>query len=113
MWFSVRARALGSFLSGIIAVICGNALGHWLDRASISLKVRTRSSFFMIVTLQGSWWIWATVLVTNFRHTQPTYDWNSHGFGHAFALFLFLTIGFQMNYLFLYACYLDREGTFY
>ncbi|KAL0265405.1 hypothetical protein SLS55_001372 [Diplodia seriata] len=26
-WFSVRSRALGSFLSGIVAVICGNGLG--------------------------------------------------------------------------------------
>ncbi|KAI4858844.1 major facilitator superfamily domain-containing protein [Hypoxylon rubiginosum] len=31
LWFSVRARALGSFLSGIVAVICGNLLGLWLD----------------------------------------------------------------------------------
>lgn len=27
VWFSVRARALGSFLSGIVAVIAGNLLG--------------------------------------------------------------------------------------
>lgn len=27
LWFSVRARALGSFLSGIVAVIIGNVLG--------------------------------------------------------------------------------------
>ena len=27
MWFSVRARALGSFLSGIVAVTAGNMLG--------------------------------------------------------------------------------------
>lgn len=27
VWFTVRSRALGSFLSGIVAVICGNLLG--------------------------------------------------------------------------------------
>ncbi|EFY85090.1 DUF895 domain membrane protein [Metarhizium acridum CQMa 102] len=77
LWFSVRARALGSFLSGIIAVIGGNLLG-------------------------GAWWTWATVLVTKFRHTQPTYDWSTPGFAAAFLVFVFLTLGFQVNYLFLY-----------
>jgi len=54
------------------------------------------------MTLQGAWWIWATVLVTRFRHTQPTYDWSSSGFGHAFAPYLLLTAGFQINYMFCY-----------
>ncbi|KIW56638.1 hypothetical protein PV05_05279 [Exophiala xenobiotica] len=102
LWFSVRARALGSFLSGIIAVTCGNLLGAWLDRTAINLKTRSRVAFAVIVTLQGAWWIWATVLVTRFRHTQPSYDWSSSGFGHAFAPYLLLTAGFQINYLFCY-----------
>ncbi|KAL2178371.1 major facilitator superfamily domain-containing protein [Thermothelomyces heterothallicus CBS 202.75] len=102
LWFSVRSRALGSFLSGIVAVIAGNILGHWLDRTKISLKTRTRSSFAAIVILQGAWWIWATVLVTRFHRTRPTYDWSDSGFGAAFGVFVFLTLGFQLNYLFLY-----------
>jgi hypothetical protein len=40
--------------------------------------------------------------VTKFNHTSPTYDWASSGFGAAFAVFIFLSIGFQLNYLFLY-----------
>lgn len=52
--------------------------------------------------LQGAWWLWATILVTKFRSTQPTYDWASSGFGHSFAVFILLTAGFQINYLFLY-----------
>lgn len=102
MWFSVRSRALGSFLSGIVAVICGNLLGAYLDRASISLRFRARSTFWSIAVLQGAWWLWATILATEFRSTQPTYDWSSPGFGRGFAVFVFLTVGFQLNYLFLY-----------
>jgi hypothetical protein len=101
VWFSVRSRALGSFLSGIIAVICGNLLGRWIDAKRVPLRTRARSSFITIAVLQGAWWIWATVLVTKFRNTRPTYDWSSHGFGHAFGVFIFLTAGFQLNYLFL------------
>ncbi|KAL5116635.1 hypothetical protein ACEQ8H_005513 [Pleosporales sp. CAS-2024a] len=102
LWFSVRARALGSFLSGIVAVTCGNLLGTYLDCTSIPLRTRTRYAFFVIVLLQGAWWLWATVLVTKFRVTRPTYDWSDHGFGHSFAVFILLTAGFQINYLFLY-----------
>ncbi|ETN39520.1 uncharacterized protein HMPREF1541_05746 [Cyphellophora europaea CBS 101466] len=102
LWFSVRARALGSFLSALIAVTCGNGLGMWLDRTSVKLSTRSRVAFGVIVTLQGAWWIWTTVLVTKFRHTRPTYDWSTEGFGHAFVPYLFLTAGFQLNYLFCY-----------
>ncbi|KAJ8114828.1 hypothetical protein OPT61_g3382 [Boeremia exigua] len=102
LWFSVRSRALGSFLSGIVAVICGNLLGHYLDRTSIPLRFRARTTFWSIAVLQGAWWLWATILVTEFRTSQPTYDWSSPGFGRGFAVFIFLTVGFQLNYLFLY-----------
>ena len=101
LWFSVRARALGSFLSGIVAIISGNILGAFLDRTKIPLKTRARGAFFVILTLQGAWWIWATILVTDFRQTKPTYDWLDHGFGKGFALFLFWVAGFQLNYMYL------------
>lgn len=101
LWFSVRARALGSFLSGIVAVTFGNVLGYWLDNTKISQKTRSRGAFVTIFVLQGAWWIWATILVTDFDKTDPTYDWSDPGFGKAFALFLFWVSGFQIYYLFL------------
>jgi len=102
LWFSVRARALGSFLSGVVAIIVGNLLGVYLDHTRIALKQRARWAFFVILTLQGAWWIWATVIVTQYHKTQPTYDWTDAGFGRGFALFLFWVAGFQLNYMYLY-----------
>ncbi|KAL1615836.1 hypothetical protein SLS56_011658 [Neofusicoccum ribis] len=69
---------------------------------AMSLKTRSRSTFWVLVILQGAWWTWATVLVARFRHARPTYDWVDSFFGAAFAVYIFLTIGFQLNYLFLY-----------
>jgi hypothetical protein len=103
LWFSVRARALGSFLGGIVALILGNVLGAYLDTKRISLKTRTRSSFAIILALQGAWWVWGTIIVTEFKRTQPSYDWVDAGFGCGFALYLFWVAGFQLNYMFLYA----------
>lgn len=101
LWFSVRARALGSFLSGIVAMIAGNILGAFLDRKMLSLKTRARGAFFFIMAVQGGLWIWATIIVTDFRKSKPTYDWVDPGFGKGFALFLFWVMWFQMNYLYL------------
>jgi MFS family permease len=101
LWFSVRARALGSFLSGIVAIISGNILGAFLDYTRISVKRRARGAFVVILTLQGAWWVWSTVLVTRYNREKPTYDWNDAGFGSGFALFLFWVAGFQINYMFL------------
>ncbi|KAJ6013888.1 hypothetical protein N7540_008479 [Penicillium herquei] len=102
LWLTVRARALGSFLGGIVALIAGNVLGAYLDSKSISLKTRTRSAFFFVVAWQGMCWIWATVNVTEFHKTNPVYDWVDPGFGKAFALFLFWVAGFQLNYMYLF-----------
>lgn len=101
LWFSVRARALGSFMAGTVALIAGNILGAWLDAKRVSLKKRSRYAFFIVLTLQGCWWIWATILVTKYNKTTPVYDWVDKGFGAGFALFLFWVAGFQLNYLYL------------
>jgi len=101
LWFSVRASALGSFLSGVVAIISGNILGAYLDHTKFKLKTRARWAFFVILGLQGCWWIWRTVIVTDYHKTQPTFDWVDDGFGRGFALFLFLVIGFQLQYMFL------------
>ncbi|KAH8805315.1 major facilitator superfamily domain-containing protein [Xylogone sp. PMI_703] len=102
LWFSVRARALGSFLSGIVAMIAGNILGAFLDQTRISLKMRARSAFIFILGMQGALWVWATIIVHDFHKTKPTYDWSDSGFGKGFALFLFWVMWFQLNYLYLY-----------
>ncbi|TQN71006.1 putative membrane protein [Colletotrichum shisoi] len=102
LWFSVRARALGSFLSGIVAVVAGNLLGLWLDQNQIALKKRARWAFAVIMTLQGAWWLWLTINVTEYRRTQPTLDWSDPGFGRGFGVFIFLVSGFQLNYNFAF-----------
>ncbi|EIW54389.1 uncharacterized protein TRAVEDRAFT_132311, partial [Trametes versicolor FP-101664 SS1] len=102
LWFSVRARALGSFLSAIVALTGGNLLGWFLDNKSVKLKLRARGAFFFILATQGGWWIWSTILTTRFDRTKPTFDWGVAGFGSAFTLFLVLVLSFQLQYLYLY-----------
>ncbi|KZM22015.1 uncharacterized protein EKO05_0007290 [Ascochyta rabiei] len=102
LWFSVRARSLGSFLSGVIAIVVTNLLGAWLDQHSIALKKRARWAFGVIMVTQGAWWIWLTINVTQYSRSGPLYDWADEGFGRAFAPFIFLVAGFQLNYNFAF-----------
>ncbi|KAJ3543032.1 hypothetical protein NM208_g3790 [Fusarium decemcellulare] len=74
----------------------------WLDQNHIALKTRARWAYGTIMTLQGAWWIWLTVNVTEFRREQPLYDWSDPGFGKAFGVFIFLVSGFQLNYNFAF-----------
>jgi MFS family permease len=100
LWFSVRVRALGSFLGGVVALASGNVLGSFLDNKKLSLKTRSRWSFGFIMVTQGAWWLWGVIVATEFKKTQPTYDWVDAGFGRAFAWFIFQVMGFQINYMF-------------
>ena len=101
LWFTVRARALASFLSGIVAMLAGNVLGAFMDRKKWSERARGRWSFLVLASLQGVWWIYGTVIVTQFRQSRPTFDWTSNGFGKGFAWFLLMVMSFQMNYMYL------------
>ncbi|GJN87616.1 hypothetical protein Rhopal_000571-T1 [Rhodotorula paludigena] len=101
--FSVRARALGSFLSAIVCILAGNLFALLLDAKRWPLGTRARAAFALAVTLQGAWWTWSVVLNAYF-HAHPTtvYDWADAGFGRAFACYLAIAAGFQMQYMFLY-----------
>jgi MFS family permease len=102
LWFSVRARSLGSFLSGVISIVVTNLLGAWLDTHSVALKKRARSAFTVIMVTQGAWWVWLTINVTQFSRSATLYDWADEGFGRAFAPFIFHVAGFQLNYNFAF-----------
>ncbi|KXT00405.1 hypothetical protein AC578_3364 [Pseudocercospora eumusae] len=102
LWFTVRARALASFLSGLMAMAAGNLLGLFLDNKKLAVRLRARGSFALIMTLQGAWWIWGVVLVTQYNKSSPVYDWSDVGFGRGFAWFLLMVGSFQTNYMYLY-----------
>ncbi|PYH65889.1 DUF895 domain membrane protein [Aspergillus vadensis CBS 113365] len=104
LWFSVRVRALGSFLSGVLALVSGNLLGAFLDSTRrFGLKTRSRGAFFVVLGLQGGWWVWATVVTTQYTNEgRSGIDWVDEGFAKGFVLYLMWVAGFQLNYMFLY-----------
>jgi hypothetical protein len=82
-------------------LISGNILGQFLDSKRLSLRFRSRWAFGVLTIAQGAWWLWGTILVTEFHKTQPVYDWSSPGFSKGFTWFLFQVLSFQLNYMYL------------
>lgn len=92
---------LNTQVHGLLPANILNPWKYWIDRTRVPLKRRVRLGFALIVILQGAWWTWATIMVTRFSRTHPTYDWSDGELGQAFGVFVFLTVGFQLNYLYL------------
>ncbi|KAL1659692.1 major facilitator superfamily domain-containing protein [Schizophyllum commune] len=102
VWFTVRSRALGSFVSGLAAALAGNLMGRLLDNEKWSLRFRARASFFITATLQGALLAWNVGNSYHYIRTKPSYDWVDAGFGNGFAVFVLQVANFQICYMTLF-----------
>ncbi|ORY81779.1 major facilitator superfamily domain-containing protein, partial [Leucosporidium creatinivorum] len=78
--FTIRARALASFVLGITCMLFASLSGLWLDYKRVSLRWRARGLFLFIATLGTISWIWAISLQASFDRgaITETLDWTSH-----------------------------------
>jgi hypothetical protein len=71
--FSVRARALSSFLTPCIIVVSVLLYGAFLDNKYMSLKSRAWCGFAMWLTPQIAGFVWTGVLYNSWANTSPRY----------------------------------------
>lgn len=71
LYFSVRARALASFLSAICGVAVTTLLGVFLDSQRWSLATRARVGGATVVTLFSAMLVWAVVVQKIYTDTNP------------------------------------------
>ncbi|RDB23863.1 hypothetical protein Hypma_009038 [Hypsizygus marmoreus] len=103
LYFSVRARALGSFMSAISGVIATTLLGIFLDNQRVSLKKRARYAGAFVTTVFSGFLIWALIIQHHYTHHPPgKLDWLSPGFGRGFGLYIMLNTAGNLvqNYLY-------------
>lgn len=103
-YFTVRARALGSFMSAVVGT-----LATWLGGSLVDLpwlknrKHRAIVTFVVIALMNSATWIWAVIIQNEYRHTNPVLDWgNQRSFGRGFGLYLFerISLGLVENYIY-------------
>ncbi|GAA6015701.1 hypothetical protein JCM11491_002451 [Sporobolomyces phaffii] len=95
LYFSVRSRALGSFLTASVSVLANGFLGVYLDGHSLSKKFKARSSYLAMCAIIAGLWIWFTVLQVRLINHPPAtkIDWaDGSRFGVAFALYLIFNV---------------------
>ncbi|RSL43056.1 hypothetical protein CEP54_015236 [Fusarium duplospermum] len=103
LYFTVRARALASFLSAITGTLACILFGIFLDSGKITVKSRIRYGFIFSAGLFTSLWIWVLIVQHGFEQKRPDYlDWTSPGFGRAFGIYIMLQTSGNMvqNYLY-------------
>jgi hypothetical protein len=103
-YFTVRSRALGSFMSAVVGT-----LGTWLGGSLVDLawteKRQTRAvvTFAFIAACNSATWIWAVFIQNEYHHTHPTLDWgNQETFGRGFGVYMFerVSLGMVENYIY-------------
>ncbi|KAG0657078.1 hypothetical protein C6P46_006667 [Rhodotorula mucilaginosa] len=93
LYFSVRARALASFLSAICGVFATTLLGFFLDSQRLSIAARARIGAAATFTLFSGILIWAIVVQHQFtEHNPGKLDWTdtTGQFGKGFGLYVML-----------------------
>jgi hypothetical protein len=98
LYFSVRARALGSLVSAVAQITATLIMGSFLDWQRFSLNQRARYSYMFIMTLIGSCWVWGVVVQDGYTKHKPALDWNSSGFGRGWALYVLWQVNFALTY---------------
>jgi len=103
LYFSVRARALASFLSAITGITATTLLGYFLDSQRLSLKARARYGGIFVMAIFSCILIWALIIQHEYTGKHPgVLDWLSPGFGRGFGLYIMLNTAGSMvqNYLY-------------
>ncbi|KAI1417352.1 MFS general substrate transporter [Hypoxylon sp. FL1857] len=103
-YFTVRSRALGSFLGAIVGTFAtwlGGILVdiHWTKKR----QTRAIGTYILIALLNSATWIWAVYIQNEYRHTHPVLDWGDQAaFGRGFGVYMFerLAVGMVENYIY-------------
>lgn len=105
-YFSVRARALGSFLSAVMATFA-----TWLGGSLVDLpwhkSRRTRAVvvYVLIACLTSATWIWAVVIQNEYRHSRPLLDWAYQArFGRGFGVYMLQRVSLALVENYIYWC---------
>ncbi|OTB00007.1 hypothetical protein M426DRAFT_324666 [Hypoxylon sp. CI-4A] len=105
-YFTVRSRALGSFLSAIVGTFA-TWLGGVLVDVQWTKKRQTRAvtTYVVIALLNSATWIWAVFIQSEYRVTLPVLDWgNQSTFARGFGVYVFERLGLGMIENYIYWC---------
>ncbi|KAL1974813.1 hypothetical protein VTN31DRAFT_5017 [Thermomyces dupontii] len=104
-YFSVRSRALGSFLYAIVGTIATWVGGSMVDLEWVkSRKARAITTYILIATINTATWIWAVYIQNEYRKIPNlVLDWGDQSsFGRGFGVYMMerASAGLIENYIY-------------
>jgi hypothetical protein len=103
-YFSVRSRALGSLMSGVGATAGDVFWGWFLDRKFTTRPMMAKVTWLSFATIMFGLFSWQVANEHLYANTVPkvTLDWDTPGFGRAFAVNVLFRFMNESHYVFVY-----------
>ncbi|KAL2018685.1 hypothetical protein VTK56DRAFT_520 [Thermocarpiscus australiensis] len=103
-YFSVRARTLGSLVSGIVSTFANVFWGWFYDLKYFSRPALAKICwlFFVVMMLGAFGWQVANEKLYGDSNPRVTLDWDNPGFGRGFASMIILRFLNESHYMFAY-----------
>lgn len=92
-YFTVRARALNSFLFYVLGLLSALGMGQLLDSTRWKRQTRAKIGFGIVTVFTGTSWILGQVVQVHYSNTEPTIDWGDESYG--LGAFVFCLWGFS------------------
>ncbi|EKG20940.1 Major facilitator superfamily [Macrophomina phaseolina MS6] len=103
-YFTVRSRALGSFMAAVVGTFATWLGGSLVDLPwAKSRQTRAVATYVLIATCNSATWIWAVIIQNEYRRTNAVLDWGDQSaFGRGFGLYMFerISLGMVENYIY-------------
>ncbi|KAL0060311.1 hypothetical protein AAF712_012877 [Marasmius tenuissimus] len=103
LYFSVRARALNGFVGNFPTLLASQLISSLLDYKGLTQKRRLIWGFWIVVATHILAWVYAVVIIADFKTSNPVLDWSHKGaFVRGFFVDLFWSFSKQTLQSWLY-----------
>ncbi|KAJ5561683.1 hypothetical protein N7535_003855 [Penicillium sp. DV-2018c] len=112
-YFTVRSRALASFLTAIVGIIANLTTGTILDLEYFSRKTRSKAVYLLVLFFVTAAWTWCAVIQTRLARMDenPAFDLgDGHFFNAAFTVYLFFKFFYEVLQTYIYWLMAEIKG---
>lgn len=101
-YFTVRSRALGSFMTACSGITGDIVTGQLLDHLPFSRRIRARIVWCWVAFLFTGLYTWQTTNQVAYDKSPPSLDWAKPGFGRGFASHIIWNYAIESLQTYLY-----------
>ncbi|KIA76002.1 hypothetical protein HK57_00619 [Aspergillus ustus] len=112
-YFTVRARALASFLTAVVGASANILTGIVLDLKQFSRQTRSRAVYTIVLVFVTASWTWVAVTQTELsrKSDPPALDLGGgHFFNQAFTVYLFFKFFYEVLQTYIYWLMAEIKG---